>query len=162
DDQEDDPREDEDEDVRLFDLVRVRRVRRRREEAAVPRRGNAGDEKRADDCHKNDKGSPAHAGWHRINGESRPRGGLPPHVRPPYEVFVNGVPQVEGTDYELVGTTLLFRRVLAREGKLGFWRWLSMLLGVAGTYRKNEAVTVVYNHDGRRMVANLQTREDTV
>ena len=83
-------------------------------------------------------------------------------MRPPYEVYVNGVPQVEGTDYELVGTTLLFRRVLAREGKLGFWRWLSMLLGVAGTYRKNEAVTVVYNHDGRRMVANLQTHEDAV
>jgi len=75
---------------------------------------------------------------------------------------VNGVPQVEGTDYELVGTTLLFPRVLAREGKLGFWRWLSMLLGVAGTYRKNEAVTVVYNHDGRRMVANLETHEDAV
>ena len=75
---------------------------------------------------------------------------------------MNGVPQVEGTDYELVGTTLLFPRVLAREGKLGFWRWLSMLLGVAGTYRKNEAVTVVYNHDGRRMVANLQTHEDAV
>jgi hypothetical protein len=83
-------------------------------------------------------------------------------VRPPYEVYVNGVPQVEGTDYELVGTTLLFQRVLAREGKLGFWRWLSMLLGVAGTYRKNEAVTVVYNQDGRRMVANLETHEDTV
>jgi hypothetical protein len=77
-------------------------------------------------------------------------------------VYVNGVPQVEGTDYELVGTTLLFPRVLAREGKLGFWRWLSMLLGVAGTYRKNEAVTIVYNHDGRRMVANLQTHEDAV
>ncbi len=83
-------------------------------------------------------------------------------MRPPYEVFVNGVPQVEGTDYERVGTTLLFARVLAREGKLSFWRWLSMLLGIAGTYRKHEAVTVVYNHDGRRMVANLETREDTV
>jgi hypothetical protein len=83
-------------------------------------------------------------------------------VRPPYEVYVNGVPQVEGTDYELVGSTILFPRALAREGKLGFWRWLSMLLGVAGTYREHEAVTVVYNHDGRRMVANLETREDAV
>ena len=83
-------------------------------------------------------------------------------MRPPYEVYVNGVPQVEGTDYELVGSTILFPRALAREGKLGFWRWLSMLLGVAGTYREHEAVTVVYNHDGRRMVANLETREDAV
>jgi hypothetical protein len=94
--------------------------------------------------------------------ESRSRVDLPAHVRPPYEVFVNGVPQVEGTDYEVVGSTLLFPRTLAREGKLGFWRWLSMLLGIAGTYREHEAVTVVFDHDGRRMVANLDSREDPV
>lgn len=94
--------------------------------------------------------------------ESRSRVDLPTHIRPPYEVFVNGVPQVAGSDYEVVGSTLLFPRVLAREGKLGFWRWLSMLLGVAGTYRKHEAVTIVYNLDGRRMVANLESREDPV
>ena len=94
--------------------------------------------------------------------QSRSRVDLPPHIQPPYEVFVNGVPQLAGSDFEAVGSTLLFPRVLAREGKLGFWRWLSMLLGVAGTYRKHEAVTVVYNHDGRRMVANLESREDSV
>jgi hypothetical protein len=94
--------------------------------------------------------------------ESRSRVDLPSHIRPPYEVFVNGVPQVEGTDYQVVGSTLLFPRVLAREGKLGFWRWLSMLLGVAGTYRKHEAITVVFDHEGRRMVANLEPHEDAV
>ena len=77
-------------------------------------------------------------------------------------MFLNGVPQVEGADYRVVGSTLLFPRVLAREGKLGFWRWLSMLLGVAGTYRKHEAVTVVFDHDGRRIVANLEPHEDAV
>jgi len=94
--------------------------------------------------------------------ESRSRVDLPSYVQPPYEVFVNGVPQVEGTDYGVVGSTLLFPRVLAREGKLGFWRWLSMLLGVAGTYRKHEAVTVVFDHQGRRIVANLEPHEDAV
>lgn len=92
--------------------------------------------------------------------ENRSRVDLPTHVRRPYEVFVNGVPQTEGSDYEVVGSTLVFPRRLAREGKLGFWRWLSMLLGVAGTYRKHESVTVVFVHEGRRMVANLESRED--
>jgi hypothetical protein len=94
--------------------------------------------------------------------ENRSRVDLPSHVRPPYEVFVNGVPQTEGSDYQVVGGALVFPRALAREGKLGFWRWLSMLLGVAGTYRKNDTVTVVFEYEGRRMVANLQTREDQV
>jgi hypothetical protein len=93
--------------------------------------------------------------------ESRSRVDLPPHVKPPYEVFVNGVPQSEGSDFTAVGTTLLFEKPLAREGKLGFWRWLSMLLGVAGTYRKNDTVTVVYNYNGRRLVANLQVTESS-
>ena len=96
------------------------------------------------------------------SAENRSRVDLPSHVRRPYEVFVNGVPQNEGTDYQVVGSTLVFPRALAREGKLGFWRWLSMLLGVAGTYRNHEAVTVVFEHEGRRMVANLESREDPV
>jgi hypothetical protein len=87
--------------------------------------------------------------------ESRTRVELPPQVVPPFEVFVNGVPQLEGRDYELVGTSVVFTRTLAREGKLGFWRWLSMLLGVAGTYRKHETVDVVYTAGGRRSVATL-------
>jgi hypothetical protein len=93
---------------------------------------------------------------------NRSRVDLPSHVRPPYEVFVNGVRQTEGTDYQVVGSTLVFPRALAREGRLGFWRWASMALGIAGTYRKHEAVTVVFEHEGRRMVANLETREDSL
>ena len=72
-----------------------------------------------------------------------------------FEVFVNGVPQRRGVDYEQVGRTLVFRRELAGEGRLGFWRWLSLFLGVAGTYRKNDTVDVVYTQDGRRVVATL-------
>jgi len=58
---------------------------------------------------------------------------LPSYVQPPFEIFVNGVQQVEGSDYELVGSTLVFDREFAHEGKLGFWRWASLFLGVAGT-----------------------------
>ena len=85
---------------------------------------------------------------------ARSRVELPAYVAGPFEVFVNGVPQHRGTDYEQVGSSLLFGRALAAEGKLGFWRWASMLLGVAGTYRQNDTVDVVYEADGGRRVAS--------
>lgn len=87
--------------------------------------------------------------------ETRTRFDLPPSVAPPYEVYVNGVLQTEGVDYEVAGRSLLFRRQLASEGRLGFWRWLSMFLGIAGTYRKHENVSVVYDAGGRRNVVIL-------
>ena len=48
---------------------------------------------------------------------------------------------------------LVFDRELAEEGRLGPIRWLSMFLGVAGTYRQNDTVDVVYEAGGRRVVA---------
>jgi hypothetical protein len=81
---------------------------------------------------------------------------LPEHVAGSFDVFVNGVPQREGVDYDRVGRMLVFRRELAEEGRLGFWRWLSMFLGVAGTYRRNDTVDVVFTRDGRRTVVSLQ------
>jgi hypothetical protein len=78
---------------------------------------------------------------------------LPAGAFAPFEVFVNGVPQQEGRDYRIEGRELVFDRALAREGRLGMWRWLSMLLGVAGTYRQNDSVDVVYEAGGRRTVA---------
>lgn len=92
--------------------------------------------------------------------ENRSRIDLPSYVTRPYEVYVNGVPQVEGTDFEVIGASLLFARPLAREGRLGFWRWLSMFLGVAGTYRKHETVDVVYTLNGRRGVVTLAPADD--
>jgi hypothetical protein len=87
--------------------------------------------------------------------ENRTQIELPAQVSRPFDVFVNGVQQVEGMDYELVGSSLVFRRSLEREGSLGFWRWARMALGIAGTYRKNDLVDVVYTHAGRRTVATL-------
>jgi hypothetical protein len=78
---------------------------------------------------------------------------LPSYVRGEIEVFVNGVAQVEGRDYRREPTALVFNRPIAKEGKLGTIRWLSMLLGIAGTYRKHETVDVVYESAGRRLVA---------
>ena len=78
---------------------------------------------------------------------------LPTGVEPPFEVYVNGVRQHEGADFVRRGDELVFSRELAREGRLGFWRWTSLFLGVAGTYRKHESVDVAYEVNGRREVA---------
>jgi hypothetical protein len=85
---------------------------------------------------------------------------LPPEVSEPYEIFLNGVPQQPGKDFRIEGRILVFERSLAKEGRLGFWRWLSLLLGIAGTYRQNDSVDVVYQSAGRRTVASgLPLRE---
>ena len=78
---------------------------------------------------------------------------LPPGVRGAFQVYVNGVPQQEGLDFVRDGDELVFARPLAKEGQLGFWRWLSLFLGIAGTYRQNDSVDVVYQLGGRRIVA---------
>ena len=79
---------------------------------------------------------------------------LPPDVTPPFEVFLNGVPQRAGEDFRVEGRTLVFARPLAEEGRLGFWRWLSLFLGIAGTYRQNDSVDVIYRRGGQRVVAS--------
>lgn len=78
---------------------------------------------------------------------------LPGGIGESFEVFVNGVVQQPGRDFRREGGELVFDRRLAREGRLGFWRWLSLFLGVAGTYRQNDSVDVVYERDGSRVVA---------
>jgi hypothetical protein len=92
----------------------------------------------------------------------RTRVQLPAGVGESVEVFVNGVRQQPQRDYRREGDELVFDRPLAREGRLGFWRWLSMFLGVAGTYRQNDSVDVVYEAGGRRIVATaLPLRVET-
>ncbi|MGH3077915.1 MAG: hypothetical protein ACRDPZ_06990 [Gaiellaceae bacterium] len=84
---------------------------------------------------------------------TRTRVRLPGDVVRPFEVYVNGVPQTEGGDFSVDGRTLVFDRELKTEGKLGFWRWTSIFVGVAGTYRQNDSVDVVYSRGGRKVVA---------
>ena len=92
-----------------------------------------------------------------MEGQSRVH--LPLGVGDSYQVYVNGVRQEAGRDFDRLGDELVFRRALAQEGRLGPIRWLSMLLGIAGTYRKHENVDVVYEQDGRRTVATLVPKE---
>jgi hypothetical protein len=79
---------------------------------------------------------------------------LPAGVTEPYEVYVNGVRQQPGVDFSELAGTLYFSKPLAREGRLGLLRWASMFFGIAGTYRKNDSVDVVYDAGGQRVVAS--------
>jgi hypothetical protein len=77
---------------------------------------------------------------------------LPGDVQRPFQVFLNGVEQEEGVDFVVRAGNLVFERELARE-KVGIGRWTSMVLGIAGSYGKDDAVDVVYERDGRPAVA---------
>lgn len=77
---------------------------------------------------------------------------LPTAAARPFEVYVNGVLQREGADFRIQNRTLVFARELRQEGKLGFWRWASILFGAAGTYRQNDVVDVIYERGGQRAV----------
>jgi hypothetical protein len=85
--------------------------------------------------------------------EKRWRVPLPRRAEPPYRVYVNGVPQVEGREYDVVGRELHFARPLRKEGKLGMGRWAAMFLGLFGTYRQNDSVDVQYRLNDRDAIA---------
>ena len=77
---------------------------------------------------------------------------LPAEVRTPYEVFVNGVPQREGVDYQAKGSTLMFEQEL-RKDRISKRRWLLGAWGV-GTYKQDDSVDVRYEAaDGTPRVA---------
>lgn len=79
---------------------------------------------------------------------------LPPGVGDSFDVFINGVPQERGKDFHLEGRELVFDRELTAEPKLGVGRWLTMFLGIAGSYGKNDTVDVSFEYEGRRVVAS--------
>ncbi len=83
----------------------------------------------------------------------RTRVQLPSDVIRPFEVFVNGVLQREGTDYVVRDAALVFERPMQDEGKLGLIRWAAIALGIAGSYRQNDSVDVAYEREGRKVVA---------
>ena len=76
---------------------------------------------------------------------------LPPGVRTPFQVYVNGVLQELGSDYQISGGELLFERELIQQ-KLGAKAWFIGFWGI-GTYKRNDEVDVRYELDGRPMVA---------
>jgi hypothetical protein len=77
---------------------------------------------------------------------------LPPDIRPPFEVYLNGVRQSLGQDYVVREGALVFDREL-RKDRISGWRWFLGIWGV-GTYRQDDSVDVRYERaDGSSAVA---------
>jgi hypothetical protein len=78
---------------------------------------------------------------------------LPRGAEPPITVYVNGIQQEEGGEYELRGTEIVFSRPIVKE-QVGGMRYLAMVLGLFGTYRKHETVDVEYRLGGEVKLAS--------
>jgi hypothetical protein len=73
---------------------------------------------------------------------------LPAGAEPPFTVFINGVEQSLGADYNIEAGEIVFSRQIVKE-KVGTGRWLAMYLGLFGTYRKNETIDLQFNRGGK-------------
>jgi hypothetical protein len=81
---------------------------------------------------------------------------LPNGAGRPIQVFINGTEQREGTDYSVRGREIVFSRPLIKE-KVSGARWMAMLLGLFGSYGKNETVDVHFRHGGKtRVIADAR------
>lgn len=79
---------------------------------------------------------------------------LPRGAERPHEVFINGVAQKEGEDFEVRHREIVFSRPIVKEGKIGGIRKLVLLLGVIGTYRKHETVDIQFRRGGKVELAS--------
>ncbi|HET7177318.1 MAG TPA: hypothetical protein VFI63_01380 [Solirubrobacterales bacterium] len=85
---------------------------------------------------------------------------LPTGAEGPYAVFVNGVAQREGADYEVREGEIVFTRQIVKE-KVGKGRWLAMYLGAFGTYRKNETIDVQFRRNGKlELISDVAVERD--
>jgi hypothetical protein len=66
-------------------------------------------------------------------------------------VYVNGVRQELGSDYQVHAGELVFERELVQQ-KLGLRAWLLGFWGI-GTYKRNDEVDIRYEVEGQPMVA---------
>ena len=80
---------------------------------------------------------------------------LPRGAEPPFAVFVNGIEQEDGVDYEISAGEIVFNREIVKE-KVGTGRWLAMYLGLFGTYRKDETIDLQFHRNGKvELVSDL-------
>lgn len=85
---------------------------------------------------------------------------LPAGAEAPYVVFINGVEQSAGKDYEIRAGEIVFTRQIIKE-KVGTGRWLAMYLGLFGTYRKDETIDLQFEREGKtELLSDLPVTPD--
>lgn len=86
---------------------------------------------------------------------------LPRGAEEPIRVYVNGVEQQRAQDYEIRNGEIVFSRSIVKEGKVGGVRWMAMLLGLFGTYRKHETIDIEYRLGGQpKLVSDAEVVGD--
>jgi hypothetical protein len=78
---------------------------------------------------------------------------LPAQVEEPFQVYMNGIPQQPGVDYQLVGSALVFPRILEPDAKPNRTPWLLGALGILRTHTPQQTVDIAYHRDGQPQVA---------
>jgi hypothetical protein len=85
---------------------------------------------------------------------------LPAGAQAPFTVFINGVEQRVGADYEVRADEIFFGRQIVKE-RVGTGRWLAMYLGLFGTYRKNETIDLQFQRGGKvELISDLPVEPD--
>jgi hypothetical protein len=80
---------------------------------------------------------------------------IPVNAEPPFVIYINGVEQTEGEDFNIEDREVAFTRPIVKE-EMGTSRWLAMYLGLWGTYRKDEKVDIQFQRGGKtELVADL-------
>lgn len=81
---------------------------------------------------------------------------LPAGAEPPIQVYVNGEPWSEGTDYVHEGGRLRFERTLRARPKLGFGRSVMLAIGI-GVYGdlKGDQLDITYRSAGVTRSASI-------
>ena len=85
--------------------------------------------------------------------EAGRRVSLPQGAEPPFDVYINGRPQREGSDYMVRGNEILFNQPLMKEQVSGA-RWLAMAMGLFGSYGRHDTVDVHFRRGGRTEVVS--------
>jgi hypothetical protein len=85
---------------------------------------------------------------------------LPAGAEPPFDVYVNGVVQAEGTDYEYRDGALQFVQPLDAGQPEGLWQKLVMSTAGVGYYNRGDSVDVHYHRaDGSAAVVSAKRVE---